>query len=150
MAGNKGNLVDSPPNHELDSNTCTRCKRPIVRPSGSIGTGYGENSEGEIVCYSCCGELDKEEMIKTGRATLYLNCEPAHYAKHPEGRKMAGEVTNWPGTLRFKCHTRYGKHNIAGVRYDCWFVGPDGFEWHGIKYGDNTQLVHCRRTKRKV
>ena len=29
--------------------------------------------------------------------------------------------------------------------YDVWFIGPDGKEWHGVQYGDLTQVCHCRR-----
>lgn len=117
----------------------------------SCGTGYGYDSYGDDakpVCYSCCAEQDKQWMVEHGRIALYLTCEPASKARTPSGRKTAGEVTNWPGTLRFKCHTRYGRHNIAGVRYDVWFNGPDGYEWHGVTYGNYTQVCHCRRTKR--
>jgi hypothetical protein len=40
-----------------------------------------------------------------------------------------------------------GRHNIAGVRYDVWFRGPDGHVWWGVQYGDMTQICHCKRTK---
>ena len=71
-------------------------------------------------------------MTEHGRIMLYLS---------------NGEVMNWPGTLRFPAHVRKGRHNIAGSRYDVWFAGPDGFQWHGVQYGDNTQICHCKRTK---
>jgi hypothetical protein len=54
----------------------------------------------------------------------------------------------WPGTLKIRCGVRTGRHNIAGKRYDVWFVGPDGKNWHGVTYGDNTQICRVRRLKK--
>ena len=134
--------------------TCTRCSKDIFSSPESISTGYGIDKDNNKICYDCCAELDKEQMRQDGKITLYLTCEPAHYERVAvEGRTRpyrlcAGTVSNWCGTLQFKCHTRTGKHNIAGVRYDCWFVF-EGYYWHGVTYGDNTQLCHCKRTKDK-
>jgi hypothetical protein len=93
-------------------------------------------------------EAEMEHMRRGGQVLLYLDCEPAHYARRPEGRRTLGEITNFAGTVKFRCHTRVGRHNIAGCRYDCYFKGPDGREWHGVRYGDNTSVVHCKPTKR--
>ena len=57
-------------------------------------------------------------------------------------------VTNWPASLVFPVrYRRIGRHNWAGKRYDVWFTGPDGKPWHGTQYGDNTQIIHCKRVK---
>ena len=40
--------------------------------------------------------------------------------------------------------------DIAGKRLDVWFYGPDGYIWHGVQYGDNTQIVHCKRSSERV
>lgn len=139
--------------------TCSVCgeSKPV---NHSGGTGYGER-EGRKVCYACCADLDRADMVANGKATLYLSCEPASKAfdngrpftpatiGKGHGRAAHGKVTNWPGTLEFSAVTRYSPHNIARWRYDVWFTGPDGFEWHGVTYGDNTQLCHCKRTKRR-
>ena len=141
--------------------TCSRCQNELPIPAAPGGTGYALDDDGEKICYDCCAELDKQWMLAHGKIALYLTCEPASKARlHGRpftsatanicGRKTAGEVTNWPGTLRFPCHTRTGGHNIAGVRYDCWFTGPDGYEWHGVTIGDNTQICRCKRTKTKI
>lgn len=110
---------------------CHHCLNdfPLQR---SGGTGYAVVGD-TVVCYPCCAELDRERMRSTGRITLYL-------APNKNG---GFEVTNWPGTLRFPV----GRHNIAGVRNDVWFIGPDNMTWHGVQYGDNTQLCHCKRVK---
>ena len=97
-------------------------------------TGYGTDSTGKTFCYECAAKMEREYMIKHGETTLYLTED--------------GRITDWPGHLVFKCgNIRKGHHNIAGVRYDTWFVGPDKHIWHGVQYGDNTQLCHCKRTK---
>lgn len=128
--------------------TCTRCSKAIFSSPESMVAGYVIDKDNNKICYDCCAELDKERMRQDGKIILYLACEPERNCRTPEGRHSAGTVSNWCGTLQFKCHTRTGKHNIAGVRYDCWFVF-EGYYWHGVTYGDNTQVCHCKRTKDK-
>lgn len=119
---------------------CARCKE--VKPvQTSGGTGYGYGWEGKLkgkpVCYACCGELDAIQMDRDGKATLYLvKRDGQHF------------VTNWPGTLSLRAGVQTGRHNIAGRRYDAWFKWR-GQQWHGVTYGDNTQICHCKRTKTK-
>lgn len=140
---------------------CGRCKAvKEVQVSGGTGYGYDSRFPDRPVCYECCGELEKQDMIETGRGCLYLTCEPARKMRDERGhaftpatysngvgRKTEGKLTNWPGTLEFRCHTRVGRHNIAGTRYDAWFTGPDGKKWHGVMLGENTQICRCRRLK---
>jgi len=127
---------------------CSRCHRakPIKK---EVGTGYATNTKGKLLCYACCADIDRAAMIAEGKATLYLTCEPAHFAKLPSGRKSECTITNWPGTLTFPGHSRYGRHNWAGVRYDVWFTGPNGEPWWGVTYGDRNQLCHCKRITNK-
>lgn len=122
---------------------CSDCKECKPLGGDGVGTGYGiaDRNNPQFVCYACCGKREREAMIRTGKATLYL--------QHQNGG-LNGTVTDWPGTLRFSCGVRIGRHNIAGRRYDVWFTGPDGAQWHGTQYGDNTQIVHCRRTKARA
>ena len=106
---------------------CSRCNETV--------TAHGLDKEDKPVCYECCGKQDRADMIETGKAILYLN---------DKGRT----VSNWPNSLTF--HTGAIKksfHNIARWRYDFWFTGPDKATWHGVQYGDNTQIAHCKRTK---
>lgn len=128
---------------------CYECKQ--VKPvQTSGGTGYGADNSGRLICYACCGERDKRDMIKTGRATLYLT-QPEHSGPSLRldsyGPSGHAQVTNWPGTMRLNAYVRRGFHNIARYRYDAWFTGPDGKPWHGVTYGDNTQICHCKRLK---
>lgn len=110
---------------------CSVCKKEIEK--GKIALDKDSN----LLCYGCASNADKEQMIKTGKWFLYEN---------PETK----ELTDWPGLFRVKYafHSE-GKHNIAGVRRDYWFKVPnDKFVWHGTCYGNNTQIVHVKRTKR--
>ena len=102
-------------------------------PHSDITRGYGTDADGKRQCYQCCADLDRAYMIEHGRIALYLTDKA---------------ITNWPASLSFPVLSRTtGRHNIAGVRYDVWFRGPDGATWHGVQYGDNTQICHCKRTK---
>lgn len=104
-----------------------------------------------IICYSCCADKDKERMRDTGKITLYLDCERwrEQRKKGSSIRACMGTVQNWPGSLKIPCFTTCGNHNIARTRYDVWFKF-EGYEWWGVCYGEDTQLVHCKRTKKKV
>ena len=121
-------------NHEFTCHICGKTKTH----ENDISTGYGVGSQGLKVCFDCCAYEDKAQMILDGKTILYL--------QHETG-KGYGEVVNWPGTLRMKAAVRKGSHNIARYRYDAWFLGPDGKDWHGVQYGDNTQIIHCKRLK---
>jgi hypothetical protein len=112
---------------------CHVCKQMITHDD-TLTTGHGLDRDGNKTCFVCCGKQDREAMVRDGRITLYLTDKG---------------VTNWPGTLVFKPFTapRKGYHNIARTRYDVWFVGPDKHIWHGVQYGEWTQICHCKRTR---
>ncbi len=116
-------------------------------------TGYGTDAQGKRHCYECCANNDIDAMIRDGRATLYLTGGigvTSDGKREVSAKKYPGTISNWPGSLKFNLfHIRLGYHNIVRWRYDVWFNGPDGFKWHGVTYGDNTQLCHCKRTKEK-
>ena len=115
---------------------CIDCKEPKpVKRDG--GTGYATTPRGKV-CYLCCAVRDAKEMTQKGRIVLYLTVNPA-------GHK---QVTNWPGTLILPINAyRAGQHNIAGSRTDIWFQGPDGKPWHGVQYGEWSQILRCKRLK---
>lgn len=134
---------------------CVRCGIAKPFPLGALGTGYGITTEhmverghvakaGEMCCYECCGETDRADMIAEGKAVLYLTHDPIRDRSYPFAD---GKITNWPGTLSIQCRVKRGYHNIARHRYDVWFVGPDDKQWHGVQFGDNTQIARCRRIK---
>lgn len=113
-------------------------------------TGYGVDAKGNRYCYACCAENDKAYMREHGEITLYLT----HDSYNGEGKTIFhgafrdGKVTNWPGSLTFPARVKRGKHNIAGYRYDTWFMF-EGKEWHGVQYGENSQLCYCKVNKKR-
>lgn len=123
---------------------CTMCSKIIQKPPDSIGTGYGQDSDGNILCYNCCAELDKRYMEEHDKITLYLEC-----TTRESGYKKPTGVTNWPRSMHFPAvgYYRSRAHNWGISRTDVWFHDHTGAPWHGILYGDNTQLVHCKRLK---
>ena len=131
---------------------CSRCGQTKPCPTEGCATGFGYSAAGDILCFACCGNLDTAAMIETGRATLYLTLDKeraaAGYPRREGWHYGQHELTNWPGTLRLRSGAvKRGRHNIAGSRWDIWFNGPDGTPWHGVQYGENTQICHCKRVK---
>ena len=99
---------------------------------------YGIALDGKTYCYDCCAEREKQYMWETGEAVLYLVQRGGEYY-----------VIDWPGRLSIPVgQISKGKHNWAGTRYDVWF-NFEGTEWHGVQYGESTQLCHCRRVTPK-
>ena len=111
-----------------------QCDCGHVAVASEHTTGYGVDNEGKKHCFDCCGKRDEKAMQETGKACLYLEKEKGHYV-----------VTNWPGTLKIEpFRVRQGMHNIAGSRIDVWF-NHGGKTWHGVQYGEWTQIIHCKR-----
>lgn len=131
---------------------CDGCGQEISPPEPNAFTfNYGTMLDGTKHCYPCCAKLDRDTMIADGKITLYLTSRPIHNGEVGMINRYERNwfVTNWPSSLEFRVTSGPSRswHNIARVRYDVWFHGPDGHVWHGIQYGDNTQLCHCKRTK---
>lgn len=116
----------------MKSNNLLDCGHPASEHS-NFTTGYGEDPKtGKKFCYACCAERDKDDMRKTGHATLYLT---------EKG------ITNWPGSLILTPYFRKtGLHNIARIRRDVWFMF-ERTRWHGVNYGNFSQILHCKRIK---
>jgi len=118
----------------MNTFTCFICGN--IKPKQKDGgTGYAINSKNKKICYECCAIEDKRYMKKDGKIVLYLS---------------GNEITNWSGTLRFDIiESKESMHNWGLTRTDVWFF----FEfqiWHGYSIGDNTQICHCKRTKKMV
>ena len=138
-------------------NTCHETK-PIQKEGGS---GYGEDSAGNKHCYDCCGETDRRDMAAGKPMCLYLS---GSITPGQEDRTVSQTLlwnpgmqrtewvpkwilSNWPGTINIPIHfVRKGRHNIARVRYDVWFRFA-GRAWHGVQYGNDTQICHCKTIK---
>lgn len=133
---------------------CKRCADARIldcghtpSPHSPMTTGYGTDPDtGKRSCYACCAAKERESMIATGRAVLYL-CAP--YGG-PTGKPY--RVTDWPGELSFPVtslqRSRHGG-GFGSQRTDAWFHGPDGYVWHAINRGDN-DIARCRRTREKT
>ena len=122
---------------------CVDCgqEKIHVNPNGCGGTGYATYRMDGIekkVCYACCAKRESGVHARYRARGSLLDGEG------PEGPV----VTDWPGVLKFRVrHKRVGSHNLAGRRVDVWFTDSDGREWHGVNYGHNSQLCHCRRLR---
>jgi hypothetical protein len=118
----------------MSDTNCVKCNKVFV--SNGFSTGYGTNLQGERICFDCCALDDIQSMREKGKYTLYLTKTSGKYV-----------ICNWPGTLKIRpMNVTSGRHNIAGTRKDCWFVF-DGFWWHGVQYGEWTEVLHCKKTK---
>ena len=132
----------------MDDIFCERCGKKIVSKY-EFTTGFAyyvdENGKRIKICYNCCADIERSEIEKCkpgDKYILYL-----HYEKN--GEYGSSYVCNWPGTLKYICGVRVGRHNIARVRYDVWFTDHIGREWYGVRYGDNTEICHCKLLKPK-
>lgn len=141
---------------EISTIACAQCSKPITPEPGSCGTGYGIDRQDRKVCYACCAENDRAEMIATGRMGLYLTV-PESALKREEWNRVVGmqtnhpdiKVSNWPGSLAFKACARRIKGSAFGrpiSGYYAWFVGPDGYVWSGRNMGDS-QIIRAKRTR---
>ena len=124
---------------------CVDCHAIKEAKTNHCGTGYADCPDGKV-CYDCCAARDEKFMTEHGKITMYLTLQQCEL--RGTYRPMRNStIPNWPGTLRFVGIVRTGRHNMAGKRYDVWFSDNDGKKWHGVTYGDNTQLCHCKRLK---
>ena len=127
---------------------CDRCGLDKTHDANHT-TGYGVMPDGQKHCFACCGETDAElmaSMVDAMRQGLKVQPLCLYLSRQPDG---SHSVTNWPGTLTIRpTHVSKGCHNIARWRYDVWF-NANGAEWHGVQYGDNTQIVHCKPLRKK-
>lgn len=117
---------------------CSRCKKTIINPVDRCSTGYGKDHDGNIICYDCCADIDREFMDTKGKIDLYL----------VESHGLPTEVINWPGTLRLKVTDfRRSRHNFGGFRTDVWFNDHTGKKWHGYQIGDFKTICYCKQLK---
>jgi len=136
-----------------DTFKCSGCgETKAINQSG--GTGYAICADKRKICYTCCGEIDRKAIETGTHATLYLVKRGGEKRENKTNDPTlsrspnAWVVCNWPGTMEFKVQTyKHGSHNIAKTRTDCWFQDHTGKAWWGVSYGENTQIIHCRKLK---
>lgn len=117
---------------------CDNCKTEKTH-TNSLTTGYGVNDKDEKICFECCGKLDAQHLMSMSigdKYVLYLTKNDNQY-----------RLTNWPSSLEIPVYgVKEGRHNMAGKRYDLWFQFKNN-HYHGVQYGDNTQICHIKRVK---
>jgi hypothetical protein len=127
--------------------TCVKCGNRFVPTTNT--PGYAKDHDGNMYCYVCCAEMDKQGMRDTGKAVLYLSrkYQPTYVLNGRTHRPYQEYVTNWPGTLSIHVHySKTGRHNMAGTRTTVWFKF-EGTDWMGIHYGNDSEICYCRRLK---
>jgi len=128
--------------YNMNQKKCADCGKRLPKPPHTGPTGYAVvTATGKHICYACGAKRSMIELRASGHSKILPLCLTISH-------EVPIEVSNWPGTLRFKVlEFHRGRHNIAGTRIDVRFNGPDGHRWHGVQYGEWTQIVHCRRLK---
>jgi hypothetical protein len=115
---------------------CYQCKKEIIKSPDGCGIGYGIDKNKHKICYACCGENDKKELLKAkpgDKFTFYYS---------------GGMVTNWPGSLKIKpYYTKENGHNWWNVkRIDLWFT-LDGNKFWCKHLGSSHELITITRIK---
>lgn len=114
--------------------TCNVCHKDIVKEKDSISTGYGIDKDNNKVCFACCGEQDRKQLLEEGKLFGYWS---------------HGFFSNWPGTLKIKAYySRDSFHNFAGRngRTDFWF-NFEGKHFHGVHIGHNNECARVKQVK---
>ena len=113
---------------------CDYGNHDVTVEKSGFTVGYGVNGKGEKSCYACCAQQDREYMDREGKDTLYFS---------------NGEVTNWPGSLRYPVtYQKTSRHNWGLKRTDFWFKDYQGKNWHGYHIGHNSEICYVRRLKK--
>lgn len=116
---------------------CNRCRQIKETAGHGGGTGFAVRPDDTLICYACCGQTDRLDMLATGKAVLYLSKSAAD----------DWHVGNWPGTLKFRTgQPRKFRHPWSRHAVMAYFTGPDGKPWSAKNIGDS-QIAHCRRLK---
>lgn len=105
----------------------------------AISPGYGRTADGKTICFACCGENDKKQLLEIGKLSGYIS-------KNDAGQ---WEFTNWPGSLRvLVTNYQFSDHNFAGKksRMDFWFYFRN-YKFHGVQIGNNNQIARVKRVK---
>lgn len=118
---------------------CVECGK-VCKPQG-IGTGYAVDKDENHYCYTCCAKQEEQTLreLPVGEKTyLYLTEDKPNYR---------WKLQNWTGLISIPIYSvKRGRHNFAGIRYDFWFEYYN-HEYHGVRYGDNTEVATVTRIK---
>ncbi len=117
----------------------TMCDCGHLATPTTVSPGYGRTADGKTICFACCAENDKKQLLETGKLSGYIS-------KNDAGQ---WRFTNWPGSLSIPVHSfRFSWHNFAGKngRMDFWFRF-EGANYHGVQIGNNNQIARVKRLK---
>lgn len=126
-----------------------------LTPLGATGYAYLNSSDQDRrkICYECAADFDRKTMDETGEITLHLDgLISLRLAELPRtgkrNLKVKISVSNWCGSLSYPVDlVRVGNGGIAKVRRDIYFTDHKGANWHGVQFGNESQLVYCKRLK---
>ena len=126
------------------------CDEEKAWVSCAMSEGYARKSSNfsHKICYKCCAKLDMAEMDRERKITLYLSYK---VEKPPQQRSIFtsdlkdAHVSNWPGTLKYPCTVSKSRTPKGKSKYEATFKDHRGFLWHGVLYGEDSQLIKCKR-----
>lgn len=118
---------------------CSVCGEEKTHES-DFTTGYGKDKDGNIVCFACCGEQDKQYLRDNGKLSGYFT----------KGKDGEYYFTNWPGTFKLRArHIRKSWHNFAGKdgRTD-FIVTFEGKDYYGVQIGHMNECATIKAYKK--
>lgn len=106
--------------------TCGHFPQPDI-----IEPGYGVRKDGTTACIDCLTASQKDALERDGQGRMLLS---------------GNRVVNEAGTLAYEItRSVEAGHNIAAIRRDLWFIGPDDMLWQGTRYGDGDGKINVKR-----
>lgn len=121
----------------METVKCVKCGK-VCKPDGIVA-GYAVDEDGNRCCYECAAERDAKALrdLAIGESIrLYLVV-----------RNNRWFALNFTGLLSIPVYSiKFGRHNLAGTRYDFWFIHHDN-TYHGVVYGIDSQLAKVTRIK---
>jgi hypothetical protein len=80
----------------MNSNACSACRAPIIKPENSIGTGYATRADGSIICYACADAEQRAELLDRSRPySAYVSNDAKHVTTWTGGD--LGDIYGWAG-----------------------------------------------------
>ena len=137
-----------------------KIKTHPLTPLGATGYAYlnASDEDRRKVCYTCAADLDRALMDERGEITLHLDglislrMNPERVIqKQASGQASPGgkiSVSNWCGSLSYSVElVRVGNGGMSKIRRDIYFTDHKGRVWHGVQFGNKSELVYCKRMK---
>ena len=113
--------------------TFTQCDCGHIAKANGVGTGYGKDRQGRVLCYACCAKQTADSMKDGKPVTLYWD-------------PNKDQVTDWSGHLRLNpARIRTQRTYVFGrkqTRTDVWltYAGHTWHGWHAAQWHDPITL----------